>query len=60
MKTYNFLLKGIRHCKDGEKMPFTKAEDIKAFNFSHALSHVLNLAKESHIEIKKVLIEQYV
>jgi hypothetical protein len=60
MKKYSFLLKGVRHLKDGEKMPFAKDGEIEAFNFSHALSHVLNLCKESHVQMKKLTISENV
>jgi hypothetical protein len=60
MKKYSFLLKGIRHLKDGNKIPYSHSGEIEAFNFSHALSHVLNLCKECHVQMKQLNISENV
>lgn len=61
MKTYFITIRGFRHLKEPaqKKVPFAnELQPVEAFNFSHALSHALNLAKENHVEIKSLVISE--
>lgn len=60
MKNYSFYVKGIRFISQTEKRPFSENGTVSAFNLNHALSHVLNLAKESKVSITGLTISENV
>jgi len=61
MRNYNFFIKGVQHNEPTqEKRPYSGGEEIKAFNFNHALSHVFNMAKEKKVRITELTIKENV